>query len=244
MENVINADRFDRVGSVIMRIVRTVLLIVAVTWPGMALAAKPIFAVPDTAHARSDLATLIFPESLDIEMVDGFVYPGFKTLFRRGDTEMRILPGNREVALRYNMLFDAGSNDHDIVKSKVMVLAFVAEPGKTYRATHDVFRDARAAREGTKNFVVKIEDEQGSNRVLGASQISKNWQGEATTTTRKDLVSVLAAESVAVANEALLGAGQPAAGAASGSLDMLKYAWGHASAEERAAFVEWISPAR
>lgn len=217
-----------------MKTLRAVLLILAAILPGMATAAGPLFAVPEADRGRTDLATLIFPESLDIEMVDGLVYPGFKNFFRRGDTAMRILPGRREIALRYNMLFESGSGDHDIVKSKVMVLNFVAEPGKIYRTTHEKFRNAATARAGMQNFVVKIEDEQGVNRVLEAIQISKNWQGEETVTTRRDLVSAAAAPSVVTAPQA------PPCDAVPGTPDMLKYAWGNATAAERAAFVEWI----
>ncbi len=205
-----------------MNAFRAALLILLAALPCMAIAAGALFAVPEADRGRTDLATLIFPESLDIEMVDGIVYPGFKKLFRRGDTAMRILPGQREIALRYNMLFESGSSDHDIVKSKVMVLGFFAEPGETLRATHEKFRNAETARAGVQNFVVKIEDEQGVNRVLEASQISKNWQGEETITTRRDLASATAVAAVP------------------GTLDVLKYAWGNATATERAAFLAWI----
>ncbi len=197
-------------------------------------ARDPLFAVPDADKARNDLATLVLPISLDLQMVDGFVYPGFKNMFRRGDIQVRILPGEREIAVLYNQLFQLNASDHEIVKSKIVVLRFVAEPGKTYRATHEKFRDVEAARAGVRNFVVKIEDEQGANQVVDASQIQKNWRGEETITTRKDLVSTNAAVAAASAAPTT-----PAAGAVN-AVEVLKFTWQNASATERAVFLEWV----
>lgn len=191
----------------------------------------PLFAVPEADKGRTDLATLVLPVSLDIEMVDGIVYAGTRSVFRKGDVEVRILPGAREVALKYNQLFQLNADNHEIIRSKIVVLTFVAEPGKVYRATHEKFRNVDAAREGVKNFVVTIEDAQGANQVVSASQVQKDWKGEATTTSRKDLVSVSAAAAVT-----------PAAPAAGGlnALDLLKFTWQNAGAADRAAFLEWV----
>lgn len=180
----------------------TALLAVAAAQAG----ATVVYAMPDTDRARTDLAVLLVPESLDLELVDGLTYPGFKSMFRRGESQVYIAPGQREIAVRYNMFFQTTVNDHDVVKSKIIVLTFVAEPGKTYRATHAKFRNAQEARAGTENFVVQVTDTDGVNRVLAAKQVQKNWLGESTVATRSDLVSATA---VAAATAAL-----PAAAAA------------------------------
>jgi uncharacterized protein YccT (UPF0319 family) len=192
----------------------------------------PLFAVPDADKGRTDLATLVLPVALDLEMVDGFVYPGFRNMFRKGDIEVKVLPGEREIALQYNQLFQIDADNHEVVKSKVVVLKFVAAAGKTYRATHEQFRNADAARAGTKNFVVRIEDDQGVNCVVGASQVERNWKGEETTTSRRDLVSEAAAAAAIPAPVA------PAT-APGAVIDQLKAAWQNASAADRAAFMDW-----
>ncbi|MFZ5757434.1 MAG: DUF2057 family protein [Pseudomonadota bacterium] len=180
-------------------------------------AGKVMYAVPAEEKARTDLATLILPEALDIQMVDGFEYAGFKNLFRRGDIEVRILPGEREIAVKYNQLFEWGSNQHEIVRSKVIVLGFVAQPGQVYRAEHDQYRTVEEARKGVENFVVRIVDAQGANQVHGASQVSRNWKGEETVMKRRDLaspdaaVAALAARQAPVAAPAAAPAATPAA---------------------------------
>lgn len=217
-----------------MRLLKYCLLVMIVCLPLTTQARDPLFAVPDADKSRSDLATLILPISLDLQMVDGFVYPGFKNMFRRGDIQVRILPGAREIAVLYNQLYKLGADDHEIVKSKIVVLRFVAEPGKTYRATHEQFRDAEAARAGVRNFVVKIEDAQGANQVVDARQIQKNWRGEETITTRKDLVSTNAAIAAASAAPTT-----PATDTVN-AVEVLKFTWQNASAAQRAAFMEWV----
>lgn len=197
-------------------------------------ATKTVTAVPAADADRTDLVTLLLPEALDVELVDGLEYPALRSMFRRGDLAVRILPGEREVALRYNQLFQLTADDHEIVRSGVMVLRFVAEPGQTYRAVHPVFRDVRAAREGVKNFELRIVDEAGSNRVAAASQVRKNWRGEQSTTTRPDLVSGEAAKAVAKEMVPMASTGGVNA------LDLLKFTWQNATAGERAAFMTWM----
>ncbi|MFZ5699443.1 MAG: DUF2057 family protein [Pseudomonadota bacterium] len=217
-----------------MRLLKYCLLVMIVCLPPTTQARDPLFAVPDIDRTRSDLATLVLPISLDLQMVDGFVYPGFKNMFRRGDIQVRILPGEREIAVLYNQLYTLSADDHEIVKSQIVVLRFVAEPGKTYRATHEQFRNVEAARAGVRNFVVKIEDAQGANQVIGARQIQKNWRGEETITTRKDLVSTNAAIAAVPAAPTT-----PATDTVN-AVEVLKFTWQNASAAQRAAFMEWV----
>lgn len=212
------------------------LSLVLAPWPALAAQApkvgKTVVAVPADQAGREDLATLLLPESVDGVLVDGLDYPGLGSVFRRGDMALKLLPGEREVALRYNQLFKTTADDHDVVKSKVMVLRFVAEPGQVYRAAHARFRDAAEAREGVKNFVLRIEDAAGNNRVIGATQTSTSWRGEQVTTARPDLVSPVAAAAVAPAVP-------PPAGGLN-ALDLLKFTWQNAGATDRAAFLEWL----
>jgi uncharacterized protein YccT (UPF0319 family) len=213
---------------------------------GAAHAGEPVYALPDSERARHDLAVLLLPSSLELEMVDGLVYPGAKSMFRKGDTNVYVLPGEREVSLRYNEFFQTTPNDHDIIKSKIMTLKFVAEPGKTYRAKHADFRNAVQARSGVVNFVLQIVDDAGNNRVIAASQTQKNWRGEENTSSRPDLVSEAARNAVAGAaavSSASASAPAPAAAGASGglnALDLLKFTWQNADAANRAAFLEWV----
>lgn len=202
-------------------------------------ATKTVTAVPASDAGRTDLATLLLPEALDIELVDGLEYPALRSMFRRGDLAVRILPGEREVALRYNQLFRFNADDHEIVRSGTMVLRFVAEPGQTYRAVHPAFRDVGAAREGVKNLELRIVDEAGSNRVTSASQVRRNWRGEQSTTARPDLVSSEATAAGAVAAKAVVPATTASTGGVN-ALDLLKFTWQNATAGERAAFMVWV----
>jgi uncharacterized protein YccT (UPF0319 family) len=217
---------------------RLLTLMLLLTMSLAARAGEPIYAVPDTDRARNDLAVLVLPTTLDMEMVDGMVYAGSKSMFRKGDTNVYIKPGEREIALRYNEFFQTTPNDHDIIKSKILVLKFVAEPGKAYRAKHAEFRNAAQARAGVVNFVLEIVDDQGANRVTSASQVQRNWRGEETTTTRADLVSAVAQ---AAATVPPVPAAPPAsAGGGVNAVDLLKFTWQNASAADRSAFLEWV----
>lgn len=223
-----------------MRLLNLLLAAALAVLATTATARGPVLAVPDADQARGDLATLVLPESLDIEMVDGMVYPGFKGMFRKGDLEVRVLPGEREIAVKYNQLFNVTADMHEVVKSKLLVLTFVAEPGKRYRAQHAKFRNVDEARAGTQNFVVTVIDEQGVNRVTAASQVQKNWKGESTTTSRKDLVNPEAVVAVPVPPAVPGAVAAPAAGGGLNAVELLKFTWQNASAADRAAFLEWV----
>lgn len=228
----------------------------------------PMYAVPAADKGRADLATLVLPEEIDIEMVDGFNYPGFHDLFRRGDIQVKILPGEREVALQYNQLYEWDAGQHEVVKSAVIVVGFTAQPGKTYRVEHVKFRNVEEARKGVENFVVHILDDQGKNQVFGASQVNRNWKGEETVMKRTDLaapdaaaaaLATRAATAAPVAGAAAAAAAAPVDGmspapAASvaapstpvtavdaGPLDQMKSAWQRAGEADRAAFRAWLS---
>ncbi len=239
-----------------MRLLNLLLAATLAVLAATAAARDPVLAVPDADKARGDLATLVLPETLDIEMLDGLVYPGFKSMFRKGELELRVLPGEREVAVKYNQLFNVSADMHEVVKSKIVVLTFVAEPGKRYRAQHAKFRNVDEARAGTKNFVVTVIDEQGVNRVTAASQVQKNWKGDSTTTSRKDLVNpeavppavvppaVAPTAAVTVSTLTTVPANPtpatPAAGGGLNAVELLKFTWQNASAADRAAFLEWV----
>lgn len=235
-----------------MKTPRLLLVLLLATLSLPAMARKDVLAVAPEDSARADLVTVLVPEAIDVEMVDGIDHPGLRALFRRGDMGVKMLPGERELAVRYKNLFQLTADDHEIVKSKVIVLTFIGEPGKTYRLVHPEFRDVRAARDGVKNLVLKIMDDQGVNRVVGAKQVNTTWQGESTVTTRKDLVSPAAVAAVAVVAAPVTapaapvpgvvpGTGNAAAGSAAGSnaLEFLKFSWKSATAADRAAFLEW-----
>lgn len=211
------------------------LVVVPGAW---AASRKAILAVPAAEAARTDLATLVLPEAIDIQQVDGLEYPGMGSVLRRGDLPVTVLPGEREVALRYNQVFQTTADDHDIVKSRVIVLRFRADPGVAYRVVHPRFRNAREAREGVKNLVLAIEDPAGKNRVVAASQVGTSLFGQETvTTTRPDLVS-----KDAVGEAAVVKAAAPEAPSTQGgvnALDLLKFTWQNAGAEDRAAFLRW-----
>lgn len=209
--------------------------------PALASAGKkgPMYAVPEADKARTDLATLVLPESLDIQMVDGIEYGGFKNLFRRGDIQVRVLPGERQVAFKYNQLFEWGAGEHEVVRSKVIVLGFTAEPGKTYRVTHDPFKNVQEARAGVVNLQLRLVDADGRNVVFGAAQVSSNWKGEESVMKRTDLVSPDAAAAALAARPAVATAVTP--GTPGGGFESLKFTWQNASEADRAAFRAWIA---
>lgn len=212
----------------------TLVLAALLALAGCATQKKDLLAVPAADAARADLAVLVLPEALDLEMVDGLVYPGFRSMFRRGDIRVKVLPGQREVALRYNQVFELSNSQHEVVKSNVIVLQFLAEPGQEYRAVHPPFRDAKEARAGMLNFTVTVEDAGGANRVVQASQVQTRWGGQQVVTTRQDLVSPEAAAAAPAAATA------PAAPGALNALELLKFSWQGATAGDRAAFLEWV----
>ncbi len=245
-----------------MKVFALLLACMVALTPSLAMAGKKgvYYALPEADKTRTDLATVILPEAIDIQMVDGIEYPGFKSLFRRGDIQVKVTPGEHQIALKYNQKFEWGDHQHEFVRSKVLVLGFTAEPGKIYRVEHDNFRTVDEARVGVQNLSLRMKDAAGNSVVFGAAQVSTNWQGEETVMKRTDLVSpdaaaaalaARAAASSATATPAISAAavtasaatampGQAATGAA---FESLKFTWQNASEADRAAFRAWINTA-
>lgn len=234
----------------------TLLAVAGLLLAGTALG-RTVSAVPAGEEGRTDLATLVLPETLDAQLFDGLDVPGLTGLVRKGEIAVQMLPGQHEIALKYSQLFEIPPGDHEIVRSKTMVLTFVAEAGRTYRATHEEFHKLDRAREAVRNFVVRIEDEQGNNRIIAATQATTNWRGQTSVSTRRDLVDAAAAAAaaamvppaaVAVSPAAQVTVAAPSAAASAApvgggvdALQLLKFTWQGASAEQRAAFLEWAT---
>ena len=197
-------------------------------------------------QASTQLATLVIPEALDILSVDKKTYTG--KLFSRGDKTLKLEPGQHEILVEYDIIWDISADDHENIQSKPFQITFSAEPGKQYYIKLPSFKYVEEAQKYAKKPVFELID-RTTNRVVATKvthhdvyrSIFSNRFSEPVAATKPVHDPVPAASVIAV----------PATNkAASQSVDtnntnstpvkMLEYWWNQANEQQRKHFLESI----
>ena len=120
---------------------------------GCATTPEPALDVADTAGLPdSDVALLHASFEIDLLTINGTPAPRPAVFSRATSRTLRLLPGHQEVVARYNSPFDdqfAGS------KSTPVLIAFIAEAGRSYRV--DFSRDGAG-----RDVRIWIRDDHGT----------------------------------------------------------------------------------
>lgn len=105
--------------------------------------------------------TLFTPEEIPVLALDQQEISG--SLFRSSKTTYKLDPGSREIAVRYEQLFNQNNGDHDVLKSGIVSLKADLQDNKTYRLTLvNPPKDYDAAKDYVKQPIIAIVDEQGN----------------------------------------------------------------------------------
>lgn len=89
----------------------------------------PVKAYEGAARAPAEVALLRVPEQIEVMAVDGREPP---PSFLKSNVELTVLPGEHVLSLRYVELFQLGSDEHDVVRSRQAALRFNAVAGTAY----------------------------------------------------------------------------------------------------------------
>lgn len=173
---------------------------------------------PDEKHQNINLteqtALLIAPIQTDL------VYHNNKrqnfTPPYKATVKYRLLPGKHLLGFRYQDLHTNEENDQEIITSKIVLLDFVAEPGKTYKVTFERPENFVAAKKIEEKFEISL---------------SHNDQIIATST--------YAVEKIYEENDISLDEGDLPASQNKTAAQQLKFWWTKASKAEQEAFGTW-----
>ncbi|RZA04864.1 MAG: DUF2057 domain-containing protein [Moraxellaceae bacterium] len=193
--------------------------------------------------------TLLTPEEIPVLALDQQEVSG--SLFRSSKTTYKLDPGSREIAVRYEQLFNQNNGDHDVLKSAIVSLKAELQDNKTYRLTLvNPPKDYDAAKQYVKQPIIAIVDEQGNTvaqqqaldnapkPLLGSSFFNRvldlrNNDGQ------KDLTR--AASTSTLSTTPVTSASTTAVSTVKGStVEQLKQLWQSANEQERQQFMQSI----
>lgn len=162
-----------------------------------------------------------------------------------------IKAGQHTLLVEYSDIFQIDADQHDKVVSRPAKVTFVAEAGKQYQVQHPPqqrLNNAKAFAEKPEFWVVELGS---GERVASQVELSRPrsfMTGLKSVNTPEyefasDALSPGAAGASAAAASVAQGVTPAATAGAAGpsNLQMLQYSWKNASAEDRAAFLEWIN---
>lgn len=157
-----------------------------------------------------------------------------------------IKAGQRTLLVEYSDIFQIDSDRHDKVVSRPAKVTFIAEAGKRYQIQHPPQKrldNAQAFARKPEFWVVELDS---GERVAAAVELSRPRSLLPSLKSESAPDYVFESDAVVPAAAPAAVAGNGAAGSASDQphLQMLKFTWQNASAQEREAFLEWISTRR
>lgn len=178
----------------------------------------PIKAYEGQTRAPNELALLSIPEQVEVMAVDGHEPP---PSFLKSNVELNMLPGEHVLSLRYVELFQLGSDEHDVVRSKQAALRFTAVAGTAYTLQAPKQLNHAAAKAFAKDPHFTVLDKQ-SGAITESTAIKSYAEASL-----MDSISKAFSDSQAAASTVT-------------NLDLLKDVWARTSSEERSAFRAWL----
>lgn len=186
--------------------------------PGCA-AQGPLQAYAGAARPVAEVALVSVPEEIQVMAIDGREPP---PSFLKSRMELALLPGEHVFSLRYVQIFQLGTDEHDVVRSRQAALRFTAVAGGRYRLEIPPQRDRQAAVAFAKAPVFTLVDQAGPSRVES--------------TAIQSYAEASLVDTLSKAFEAEGEAARPVT-----NLDLLKDIWGRSSEDERRDFQAWIN---
>ncbi len=90
-----------------------------------------LVAALNSGVSMADNATLIVPQALEVLYVNGEEYEG--RMFSLGSKTLELLPGEQQIVLQYDTIWEVDADNHERVTSKPMMLTLHTLEDKTYQ---------------------------------------------------------------------------------------------------------------
>lgn len=168
------------------------------------------------AVASPTQAVLIVPESIDVMKLD---QESHNYLNRNGELRLAVSPGAHRLQLRYQQLFNQGSDQQEVITSDTLTYPLTVVAGKEYRIQHPVLNTPDAARDFATELPLQLQVD-GQSSPLQPSRTE------------------LPAEVSATPAPAVVPA-QQGDSTDSPTLQQLKHWWLQATPAEQEAFFRW-----
>lgn len=192
----------------------------------------PLFQVISVGAQAAQPATLVIPEALDIVSVDNNKYS--KPLFSDPVTTLKLEPGQHQIVLEYDMLFEVGHDDHDVITSEPFQITFSTVAGEQYYIKVPVFDESTLdkARVYARKPVIEIirrADSQSVAAEITYREFDGTFSTKHTKTSKSNTPKAASTNPSEKTNQA---SSSPEA------LKMLEYWWQQASEQQRKQFLD------
>lgn len=188
-----------------------------------AMAPAAVMAADAASTPASAKATVSVPELIQVLSIDGQESSG--NFFGSRAMNLTLEAGEHILSVRYTQLFQVTADDHDILKSKPMVIRFTADAGKVYQLTVNPPKRYEAAKEFAKAPDIRLIDKSS-----GVSQSA---------TLIKSYAEASLVDSIGKAFQSVQEGGDNSK--TTNNLQMLQDIWSRATPDERQAFAAWLA---
>lgn len=175
-------------------------------------------------YAQENTVTLDVPEVVHILSIND--QEQNSTFFGSRQHIKKLNVGENTLTVRYSQLFNLTADEHDIIKSKPLIIRFTAEAGKSYQLLASPPKRYEAAKEFAKNPDIRLVDKNtgtSQTAVLVKSTINSSIIDNVTK----------AFQNASDENQAVI--------PSSNNAQLLQELWLKASPQERQAFAAWLA---
>lgn len=232
-----------------------ILLIATLALLGACASTTPTIKLYDGAERpASELVTVQLPMQLEVIMINDRRVDAGGALFTYGDRHLTFVPGSYRIVASYKELWQLTADEHEVVKSDPALFTVDGNAGDVFRIDYDRPDDVEAARAMADDFSGYVENIASGERVAGEPSGLVLNQGFISVITAGAVSDVSEAPATSVAPQSAASSPEVAAPVASVAapstapasselplLDLLKAQWSQATAEERRAFLQWVS---
>lgn len=222
----------------------------------------PIRLYDGPTRPAAEIADLAIPIEIDVLSLNGKKVEGAQTLLGTADRRLQLLPGQYQLLVYYNNLWQGEGDSHETIRSRPIRFDLDLVAGHHYQMDFTRTRDLRVARGFATDFPVWLTDLASGQRVDGKdagldfdnsllNQLTGRVELDTTGTRSDDGHQVIAPLATAAAATTSAAPATPAAATTSAPatdtpasatryLDLLKAQWRQASQDEKRAFLQWL----
>ncbi len=201
--------------------------------------------LPDT-----EIAQLFIAESLEVDSINGEDIPGILRVMRSGERRLDLLPGHYEVAARYDTIWPVNANEDIVVGSEPRLVNLDLEVGHRYRLDHIHPIDLVDAQRLARNLKLTVVDLSGGKPIDLAVESRPAAPPPALVINPSSRPAVAAAPATLEKRTIVpphkvdeMNSAAPEdtdARTPFSALQLLRFGWQQASAEERERFLDWV----
>ena len=179
---------------------------------------------------EEQLVHIKLPETIEIISIDNQRNKQFKGLLLSGTRNIFVKPGQHQIALFYEALWDISSDEHEVVKSPPVIISFSAEAGQTLSISHKEAHSLLAARKLAKQFSAQAKTNNNTFNSVAAAIVSPL----APISAANIPPALTAPTATTESNKAV------DSKTSNKALEQLKYWWHNANTQDKQAFQQWV----